>query len=78
MEESSFLDRASLVVAIVNGGSKLWTIVLDLYSSQREFKIATGADVTIVPEHVYNESRDESVSKPDLLLLLLTLYSDQH
>jgi len=38
------------------------------YSSQTEFKIDTGADVTVIPEHVYKESRDGPLSSSDRIL----------
>ena len=66
--ELSFLDTVSSEVAIVQGGSQPWTIVLDLNSSQREFKIDTGADVTVISEHVYNESRDGPLSSSNRIL----------
>ena len=52
----------------MHGGSQPWTVVLGLNSSQTEFKIDTGADVTVVPEHVYNESRDGPLSSSDRIL----------
>ena len=40
--ELSFIDTVFSEVAIVKGGSQPWTVVLDLCSSQTEFKIDTG------------------------------------
>ena len=65
--ELSFLDTISSEVAVANEGSQPWT-VLDLNSSQTEFKIDTGADIIVIPETVYNESRDEPLSSPDRIL----------
>ena len=50
--ELSFFDTVSSEVSVVHGGSQPWTVVLGLNSSQTEFKIDTGADITVVPEHV--------------------------
>jgi len=66
--ELSFLNTIFSEVAVVQGGSQPWTGVLDLNSSQTEFKIDTGADVTVIPEHVYNESRDGPLSSTDRIL----------
>ena len=66
--ELSFLDTVSSEVSFVHGGSQPWTVVLGLNSSQTEFKIDTGADVTVVPEHVYKESRDGPLSSSDRIL----------
>ena len=52
----------------MNGGSEPWTIVLNLNSSQTEFKIDTGANVTVIPECVYNECGDGPISSPDRIL----------
>ena len=44
------------------------TIVLDLNSSLTEFKAVTGADVTVIPEHVYNESTDGPLNSSGRIL----------
>ena len=66
--ELSFFDTVSSEVSIVHGGSQSWTVLLGLNSSQTEFKTDTGADVTVVPEHVYNKSRDGPLSFSDIIL----------
>ena len=66
--ELSFLDTVSSEVSVVHGGSQPWTVVLGLNSSQTEFKIDTRADVTVIPEHVYNRSRDGPLSSSDRIL----------
>ena len=66
--ELSFLDTISSEVAVVNEESQPWTVVLDLNSSQTKFKIDTGADITVIPETVYNKSRDGPLNSPDRIL----------
>ena len=49
-EEFIFLDTVSLEIAAVNGGTKPWTIGIHLNGDPIEFKIDTGADVTVIPQ----------------------------
>ena len=46
---------------MVNRGTKPWTIGLQLNGDPLEFKIDTGADVTLILAMVYGESRDEKL-----------------
>jgi len=58
--ELSFLNTVSSEVAVVQGGSQPWIVALDLNSGQTEYKIDIGADVTVIPEHVYNRPLSSS------------------
>ena len=60
-EEFIFLDTVSLEIAVVNGGTKPWTIGIQLNGDPIEFKIDTVADVTVIPATIYKESRDGCV-----------------
>jgi len=75
--ELSFLDTVSSKVAIIHGGSQSWTVVLGLNNSQTEFKIDTGADITVVPEQIYHEPRDGPLSSSDRILHSPSKYSLQ-
>ena len=57
-EDLSFLDTIHSEVAAINGGTKPWTAVMQLNGHTTEFKIDTGADVTVIPTLVYKKSRD--------------------
>ena len=52
-EDFIFLDLVSSEIAVVNGGIKPWTIGITLNGNPIEFKIDTGADVTVIPLTVY-------------------------
>ena len=60
-EEFIFLDTVSLEIAAVNGGTKPWIIGIHLNGNPIEFKIDTGADVTVIPATAYRESRDNKL-----------------
>ena len=60
-EDFVFLDTVSLDFAVVNGGTKPWTIGIQLNGDPLEFKIDTGADVTAIPATDYRESRDNKL-----------------
>ena len=57
-EDLTFLDTVDSQVTVINGGTKPWTAVLQLNNHKTEFKIDTGADVTVIPTHMYRKSRD--------------------
>ena len=44
--------------------SKLWTAVVQLNKRALEFKVDTGADVTMIPESVYCPKEDGKASIP--------------
>ena len=60
-EEFIFLDTVSLEIAAVNGGTKPCIIGIHLNGDPIEFKIDTGADVTVIPATAYRESRDNKL-----------------
>ena len=62
--EIAFLDTVESDVATVKGEGQPWMISLYLNNCQREFKIDTGADVTVIPENTYEKSRDGPLSPP--------------
>ena len=63
-----FLDTVDSQVAVINGGTKPWTAVLQLNNHKTEFKIHTGADVTVIPTHMYRKSRDGPLRSPNRVL----------
>ena len=67
-EELTFLDTIHLEVAVINGGTKPWTTILYLNGHATEFKIDTGADVTVIPATMYEKSRDGSLVSPGRVL----------
>ena len=67
-EDYIFLDTVSLEIAVVNGGTKLWTIGIQLNGDPIDFKIDTGADVTVIPASVYKKSRDNKLQPARKLL----------
>ena len=58
--QSEFLGTIS---ADAVNSSKPWTAMLKLNNRALEFKVDTGADVTVVPESAYNPTEDGSWSK---------------
>ena len=67
-EELTFLDTVHSEVAVINGGTKPWTTVIHLNGCATEFKIDTGADVTVIPAIIYEKSRDGPLASPDRIL----------
>ena len=67
-EELTFLDTVHSEVAVINGGTKPWTTVIYLNGCATEFKIDTGADVTVIPAIIYEKSRDDPLASPDRIL----------
>ena len=67
-EEFIFLDTIHTEIAVVEGGTKPWTIDIQLNSDLIEFKIDTGADVTVIPATMYKEPRDKSLQPADKIL----------
>ena len=63
-----FLDTVDSQVAVINGGTKPWTAVLQLNNHKTEFKIHTGVDVTVIPTHMYRKSRDGPLRSPNRVL----------
>ncbi len=61
-EDDSFLGVIHVDTATV---SQEWTIPVTL---NREFKIDTGADVTVIPETVYEKERDGPMSRVEIRL----------
>ena len=59
--ELVFLDTVHSEISVVNDGAKPWTINIQLNGDILEFKIDTGADVTVIPATIYKESRDTSL-----------------
>ena len=55
-------------VAVINGGTKPWTAVLQLNDHKTEFKIDTWANVTVIPAHLYKKSRDGPLKSPNRVL----------
>ena len=62
-DEIAFLDTVT-----AKGKGQPWTVNLYLNNCLREFKIDTGADVTVVPEKEYEKSRDGPLIPPDRTL----------
>ena len=58
----------SLEIAAVNGGTKPWIIGIQLNGDLIDFKIDTGADVTVIPASVYKKSRDDKLQPAGKLL----------
>ena len=54
-QDDSFLGVIQADTVAVNKG---WKITLSLNHSQKEFKIDTGADLTVLPEDKYRIERD--------------------
>jgi len=67
-EEIMFLDTVYSEVAVINDGIKPWTTVLCLNDFTIEFKIDTGADVTVIPATMYDKSRDGPLASSDRVL----------
>ena len=61
--EIAFLDTVT-----AKGKGQPWTVNLYLNNCLREFKIDTGADVTVVPEKEYEKSQDGPLIPPDRTL----------
>ena len=45
-----------------------WTTVIHLNGRATEFKIDTGADITVIPAIIYEKSRDGPLALPDRVL----------
>ena len=56
-DDDSFLGTIEAEAAAVNV-SRGWTVKLLINDNQKEFKIDTGADVTVLPESEYQRERD--------------------
>ena len=67
-EELTFLDTVHSEVAVINGRTKPWTVILHLNGHTTKFKIDTGADVTVIPASMYKQSRDGPLVTPDRVL----------
>ena len=62
-EEDAFLGPISAI-----DSSEPWTVTLTLNKCPLKFKIDTGADVTALPDTVYDRSRDGPLQKPNRVL----------
>ena len=67
-EDFTFLDTVHSEIAVISGGTKPWTAVLHLNGHTTEFKIDTGADVTVIPTFMYKRSRDGPLVSPNRVL----------
>ena len=52
----------------MNGGTKPWTIGIQLNGNPIDFKIDTGADFIVIPASVYKKSRDNKLQPAKKLL----------
>ena len=52
----------------MTGCSKPWITDILLNDELFQFKVDTGADVTVIPEKSYSETRDGPLSVPDKTL----------
>ena len=67
-EEFVFLDTVHTEIAVIDGGTKPWTIDIQLNGDLTEFKIDTGADVTVIPATMYKEPRDKRLQPAGKIL----------
>ena len=63
-EEDTFLGA----IDTVTGSSNPWTTDILLNGESLQFKVDTGADVTVIPVRSYSENRDGPLSLPDKTL----------
>ena len=70
-EEDTFLGA----IDTVTGSSNPWTTNILLNGESLQFKVDTGADVTVIPMRSYSENRDGPLSLPDKTLSGPTEYS---
>ena len=63
-EEDTFLGA----IDTVTGSSNPWTTDILLNGESLQFKVDTGADVTVIPVRSYSENRDGPLSSPDKTL----------
>ena len=61
-------DIAFLDTVVSKSKSQPWAVKLKLNEILHEFKIDTGADVTVIPKHSYNQTRDGILSQPSKML----------
>ena len=67
-EEFVFLDTVHTEIAVVEGGTKPWTIDIQLNGDLTQFKIDTGAGVTVIPATMYKEPRDKRLQPAGKIL----------
>ena len=67
-EEDSSDSDAFLGTVSGTGSSKPWQITMLLNNSPLEFRIDTGADVTVIPESKYDGTRDGPLRTPERVL----------
>ena len=65
-EEETFLGTVNSANAI--GASALWLVKVKVNGEDVEFKVDTGADVTVIPERIYSERRDGELQPSSLTL----------
>ena len=67
-EELVFLDTVHSEIAVVDGNTKPWVMDIQLNGESIEFKIDTGADVTVIPAATYKASRDKRLQPAGRIL----------
>ena len=58
------VDQGKFLGAITEEESKPWFTTLNVNKRPINFKIDTGADVTVIPEEVYSRKRDGPLQQP--------------